>query len=793
MGQKCIHCGADCGTNPVIWDEMPFCCHGCKTVYQILNEKKLDKYYEIQPMSGVKIENVNLGNKYAYLDNNEIADKLIEFSDGGISRVSLYIPSIHCASCIWLLENLRTLNKGILQSMVNFPKKKVSITYKPSEISIRQLVELLASIHYIPEITLDQLDDKKNKKTDRKLISKIGVAGFSLLNVMVYNFPEYLPGKEHLSTEFVKFFGWMSILLSIPVVFYSASDYYQSAIKGLKHKIINIDVPISLGIFTLFIQSFYDVFLGHGIGYLDSLVGLVFFLLIGKWYQTKTYNALSFDRNYKSYFPIAITIVKSDLSEEIIPMSKLKVGNEIIIRNQELIPADSILISDTANIDYSFVTGESIPVGKKRGEVIYAGGRQVGPAIRLKVEKTVEQSYLTQLWNQDSEKNINSNLDSVINKVSNYFTIVILTIASISGIYWWLTDPSIALFAFTSVLIIACPCALALTIPFTFGNTMRVFGKAGFYIKNTSVIDGLHKIDTIVFDKTGTITHSKSMKAVFVGDKLNKNSLLLIKSLVSQSAHPLSLSIAASIHGNPQAMVENFQEIPSMGITGAVNGVRINIGSRKFVTGKEDENPNETRVYVFIKDHISGYFKIENKYRSGLDKVVRSLKLKYKLYLISGDNESEKTNLKQIFGKETKLFFNQSPTDKKAFIRKLKKEGRRVMMIGDGLNDAGALLESDIGITIADDVYQFSPACDGIIESDSFYKLHKYLRFINYSMNIVRISFILSFIYNIVGISFAVSGHMTPLLAAVLMPVSSVSVVAFVTFFIRFKGKSLKK
>ncbi len=793
MGRKCIHCGADCGTNPVIWDEMPFCCHGCKTVYQILNEKKLDKYYEIQPMSGVKIENVNLGNKYAYLDNNEIADKLIEFSDGGVSRVSLYIPSIHCASCIWLLENLRTLNNGILQSMVNFPKKKVSITYKPSEISLRQLVELLASIHYIPEITLDQLEDKKNKKTDRKLISKIGVAGFSLLNVMAYNFPEYLPGKEHLSTEFVKFFGWMSILLSIPVVFYSASDYYQSAIKGLKHKIINIDVPISLGIFTLFIQSFYDIFLGQGIGYLDSLVGLVFFLLIGKWYQTKTYNALSFDRNYKSYFPIAITIIKSDLSEEIISMSKLKVGNEIIIRNQELIPADSILISDTANIDYSFVTGESIPVGKKRGEVIYAGGRQVGPAIRLKVEKTVEKSYLTQLWNQDSEKNINSNLDSVINKVSNYFTIVILTIASIAGIYWWLSDPSIALFAFTSVLIIACPCALALTIPFTFGNTMRVFGKAGFYIKNTSVIEGLHKIDTIVFDKTGTITHSKSMKAVFVGDKLSKNSLLLIKSLVSQSAHPLSLSIAASIHGNSQAMVENFQEIPSMGITGVVNGVRVNIGSRKFVTGKEDENPNETRVYVFIKDHILGYFKIENKYRSGLDKVVKSLKLKYNLYLISGDNESEKTNLKQIFGDETKLFFNQSPTDKKAFIRKLKEEGRRVMMIGDGLNDAGALLESDVGITIADDVYQFSPACDGIIESSSFYKLHKYLKFINYSMNIVRISFILSFIYNIVGISFAVSGHMTPLLAAVLMPVSSVSVVAFVTFFIRFKGKSLKK
>ena len=281
MGVKCVHCGEDCGKHPVMWDEKPFCCYGCKTVYEILNVKKLDKYYEIEPMSGIKVEQTDVGDKYAYLDLDEIREKILSFSDSGISKVNLFIPTIHCASCIWLLENLSTLNPGIIQSGVNFPTKTVSITFKDQEISLRQLVEMLVSIHYIPEISLDQLDTSSGTKASRDLLIKIGVAGFSLLNVMLYNFPEYLPGGELLEKEFMRYFGWLSFILSLPVVFYSASDYYLSAYKGLKHKMINIDVPITLGIFTLFIQSTYEIITGSGIGFLDSLVGLVFLLLIG--------------------------------------------------------------------------------------------------------------------------------------------------------------------------------------------------------------------------------------------------------------------------------------------------------------------------------------------------------------------------------------------------------------------------------------------------------------------------------------------------------------------------------
>ena len=789
MGLKCVHCGEDCGSSPVMWDDKPFCCHGCKTVYQILNEKKLDKYYEIQPMSGIKVEQANVGNKYAYLDLDEIKEKLLGFSDGDVSKVTLFIPTIHCASCIWLLENLNTINPAIIASNVNFPQKKATITFNNKQITLRQLVELLVSIHYVPEITLDQLDEKEKSNASRDLLLKIGIAGFSLMNVMLYNFPEYLPGGDQLSSLFTKFFGYMSFALALPVVFYSANDYYLSAIKGLRHKIVNIDVPITLGIFTLFFQSTYEIFTGQGIGYMDSLVGLVFFLLVGKWYQSKTYQALSFERDYKSYFPVAVT-TKVDGKEVTIPLSKLKEKNRILIRNQELIPADARLISGEAEIDYSFVTGESLPVSKKVGDLIFAGGRQMGSNIELEVEKSVDQSYLTQLWNQEYHKqNKESELNHIVNKISEYFTFAVLTIAFAAGIYWLINDSALALFAFTSVLIIACPCALALTVPFTFGSTMREYGRKGFYIKNVEVIENLRKTDVIVFDKTGTLTVNRSMKVEFVGDDLSDYQLKIIKAVVSNSSHPLSITIKEHIEQETDFKVEGFKEIASLGITGMVDGKRVNIGSRKFVTGKDDDQPLSTNVYVFIEDRILGYFKIENQYRKGLKEVIESLKKKYELYLLSGDNESEKENLLQLFGSEAKLFFNQSPTDKRDFVRKLKNEHKNVLMIGDGLNDAGALMESNVGLTIADDIYSFSPACDGIIESSKFYNLFKFIRFTRLAYRIVIVSFIISFFYNLVGIGFAVTGSMSPLIAAILMPISSVSVVLFATMSVKLLSK----
>jgi Cu+-exporting ATPase len=786
----CIHCGADCGKNPVIWDGKPFCCNGCKTVYQLLHENKLYNYYKLEETPGVKVETTEFGNKYAFLDNAEVKEKLITFTEGSISKVKFFIPVIHCASCIWLLENLEKLNKGIRYSFVNFTKKEVDVTFDESVISLRQLVELLSSIHYIPDLSQSLSDKPDDKQSYKKLLYKIGVAGFVFINVMTYSLPAYFNG-EPLNDQLQSVLSILSYILVIPVVIYSGSDYYISAFKNLIKKNISIDLPIALGIIVLFLVTTWEIFFTGGSGYCDSLSGLIFFLLVGKWYQSKTYEALSFERNYKSYFPIAVTKINKQIEESIL-LEKIEVGDELIIRNKELIPADSVLVEGEGQIDYSFVTGESNPVIKKTGDFIYAGGRQMGGIIKIRVQKEVNQSHLTKLWNQDkSYEKPTDSLKILSDKIGQRFTIIIIII-SISGFIFWLLkgDAHKAIFVFTSVLIIACPCALALSIPFTFGNTMRIFGRAGLYIKNTSVIEKLSHVSAVVFDKTGTLTRPNENKIVYTGESLSNEETDAIFSLAKQSTHPLSSAISVFYQELNYTAPEHFVEVAGRGIFGKANNLTVKMGSEEYVCNSAGNgNQKSSVVFVSINDKIKGFYTISNQYRSGFEQVLESLKSRFKLYLISGDNDAEAKNLSAFFEKD-KMLFNQKPADKAEFIKTLQQNGEIILMTGDGLNDAGALMQADVALTVADKAYHFSPASDAVLEAGQFYKLANFIRFTKTSLNIVKLSFTISFFYNIIGISIALTGNLSPVIAAVLMPVSSVSVVAFATFVTRLAGKA---
>ncbi len=774
----------------MIWDEKHFCCNGCLTVYQLLHENKLYNYYQLEETPGVKLETTTeFGNKYAFLDNDEVKEKLITFREGHISKVKFFIPVIHCASCIWLLENLEKLNKGIRYSFVNFTKKEVDITFDESLISLRKLVELLSSIHYIPDLSQSLSDKMEDNQSYKKLLYKIGVAGFVFINVMTYSLPAYFNG-EPLNDKLQSVFSILSYILVIPVVFYSGSDYYISAIKNLLKKNISIDLPIALGIVVLFLVTSYEIFFTGGSGYCDSLSGLIFFLLVGKWYQSKTYEALSFERNYKSYFPIAVTKINQQIEESIL-LEKIEVDDELIIRNKELIPADSTLIEGEGQIDYSFVTGESSPVIKKPGDFIYAGGRQMGGIIKIRVQKEVNQSHLTKLWNQDKtyEKPSDS-LKSLSDRISQYFTLIIIAIALAGFIFWLIKgEMHTAIFVFTAVLIVACPCALALSIPFTFGNTMRIFGKAGLYIKNTEVIEKLSHVSTIVFDKTGTLTKPNENKIVFTGKDLLQTEKNAIYSLAKQSTHPLSTAIVNHFSDSNYSKPDHFVEVSGRGIFGKVDGFEIKLGSEEYVTNSEiAEQQKSSVVFVSLNGETVGFFVVSNQYRTGFEKVLNTLERDFKIYLVSGDNNSELKTLSAFFDTGNMLF-NQKPGDKADFIKKLQNQKHTVLMTGDGLNDAGALMQSDVALTIANKVYHFSPASDAVLESSRFEKLARFIRFTKTSLNIVKLSFTISFLYNIIGISFAITGNLSPIVAAILMPISSVSVVAFATFATRFMGK----
>ncbi len=784
----CYHCGDECPDDSISLNEKIFCCNGCKTVYEILNQHNLCNYYSIDQNPGIT-KKYQVKRNYEFLNDPDLKQKMTDFTDGQISRTTLTIPQMHCSSCIWILENLFKVNPGIISSEVNFLQKKVFVTFRESNTSLKEVVELLDSLGYEPLLNLEEKEEEKVKAGNKSLYYKIGIAGFCFGNIMLLSFPEYLSiGTEELP-EMKRIFAYLNIILSLPVFFYSSTDYFISAWKGLKKRIVNIDVPIALGILVLFIRSLIDILFLQGAGYLDSLSGLVFFLLIGKLFQNKTYETLNFERNYKSYFPVAVTIRK-DNSETSIPVEKLEVGNRIIIRNNELIPADSILLKGNANIDYSFVTGESIPVERINGEMIFAGGRQAGGIIELETVKEVSQSYLTQLWNSSAfSKKDESRIVSLANAISKYFTFIVLVIAAAGAIYWLPEDITLAFNAFTAVLIVACPCALALSTPFTLGNTLRIFGRNKFYLKNTHVIEKLAGINHIVFDKTGTITENNAAEVEFHGGSLSSNEKSLVRSAVRNSSHPLSRAIYDYLQDNPSKNVESFKEISGEGIVALIDGNEVKAGSEHFVLGFKSSRDESTRVYISFNNKPAGYFSISNRYRGGLKELVSSLETDYEFSLLSGDNESEKLKLLDFFTDEKELHFRQSPHDKLNYITELQRQGKKVLMVGDGLNDAGALKQSDVGISISDNINNFSPACDGILDSNSFKRLADIILFSKKSNKVIIASFILSFIYNIIGLSFAVTGTLSPIIAAILMPVSSISVVVFTTISINFIAK----
>ncbi len=793
--KKCFHCGEDCTTDNYQVGFKNFCCAGCKTVYELLNENNLGNYYTIIDAPGISFKGIQ-SKRFDFLEDEEVIIRLSEFKDDKLTIVNFYIPQIHCSSCIWLLENLYKLNPGISFSKVNFLKKELEVKFYHNKISLRELVELLASTGYEPVIQLDSIE-KKKPKINQQLYYKIGIAAFCFGNIMLLSFPEYLSIDIH-ETFYRTLFGYLNFILALPVFFYSASDYFTSAYKGLKKKIVNINFPLALGILILFVRSAFEIITQTGAGYFDSMTGLVFFLLIGKIFQEKTYAFLNFERSYKSYFPLAVHI-KEGGKEKSIPVSKLKVGDRIIIRKNEIIPADSILFEGSGNIDYSFVTGESKPVQKVLGELIYAGGRQLNSAIELEVIKEVSQSYLTQLWNNDSFlKKTESNFVSFTDAVGKYFTLTILLIAFISAAFWLQYSTASALNVLTSVLIVACPCALALSIPFTLGNSIRIFGRNKFYLKNISVIENLAKIKAVIFDKTGTITETGKTNVRFIGPALNPFQKEIVKSLARNSTHPLSRAVYDHLDGNKIYEIENYEEHTGRGIQGFVLGNLVKLGSLNFVKEDVSDGPDSTlynsdefgsQVYLSINCNILGYFNISNYYRRGFEQVAGELSKKYGLSVLSGDNENEKENLEKYLKPATQIFFRQTPGDKLNFVKKIQASAKKVLMFGDGLNDAGALAQSNVGVAVTENISYFSPACDAILDAAAFEKIPSFLEFSKTSIKIIYASFIISFLYNIIGLSFAIEGLLSPVVAAILMPLSSVSVVSFATIATNFMAK----
>lgn len=774
---SCYHCGSPCENQSILLNDKQFCCNGCKTVYQILNENDLCAYYDFNEHAGISPNTNTRSDKFEYLENSEIEAKLIQFKDDKQTHVTFYLPQIHCSSCLYLLENISKIDKNIITSKINFNKKEIFVVFNHKELSLRRVAEILTSIGYEPLISLNNAAQIK-QKVSRAKIYKIGVAGFAFSNIMMLSFPEYLSGNSYVEPELRTLFSYMSLLLSLPVLFYSATEFYKSAWSGIKNKYLNIDIPVVLAILITFFRSLYHLFFLNENGYFDSMTGLVFFMLIGRIAQDKTHQYLSFERDFTSFFPIAVNKLFGK-SFRPVPIEQLKENDVIQIYANEIIPVDAMLSKGNASIDYSFVSGESHPVSANIGELIYAGGKQIGEKIELMVVKPMSQSYLTNLWNKSNATSKDTK-NTFVDKLSKNFTILVLAIAGIAFAYWtFVGKVSVGLDVLTTVLIIACPCTLLLAATFTYGNMLRILAKNKVYLRHPNILEKINEIDTIVYDKTGTLTQTDEVAIDFVGNELSELEKVYIKSTAINSKHVYSKSIVSYLSDTETLSIKDFKETVGKGIEAWIDEHYIKIGSPSFFN-----QPNvfqKSIMYVAIDNQIKGYFVTSNTYRKDFSAILKTLGKNYKQVILSGDTISEKEFLQQTLGSDVEMHFNQKPEDKLQFIQKLQHQNHKVLMIGDGLNDAVALKESDVGIAITENNNNFTPACDIILDATFFEKFHKLFEFTQQGKKIIRLSFTFSFIYNVIGLYFALQGKLSPLIAAILMPSSTISII-FITF-----------
>lgn len=786
--ETCYHCGDKCKIGKVRKDEKAFCCSGCVAVYDILKQGNLCTYYDLEDKPGTK-QTQNLDyDKFAFLDDEEVIQNMIQFKDESQTHIKLYLPQIHCASCLWLLEHLPQLHPGIQASEVDFVQKEVFIVFKQEEISLKELVTLLSKIGYEPQLnkgTIGEGNQVKKNYTSAN-IKYLGVAGACFVAIMMLSLPEYISGGKLFSESLSIFFRWANLVLCLPAVFYASYIFFQSAWAGIKHKVLNTDAPVALAIGITFGRSVYDVAVLGQSGYFDSLTGLIFFMLMGRVLQQRTYRLINYERDFTSYFPIAVSKINKDKSISTVKLEDIKFADEVVVYPNDIIPIDGIVVKSKADIDYSFVTGESTPSTKETSDIVYAGGRVLNNKIVVYALKEASQSYLTHLWNKTNNDQTDKKTIKHTDWVSHYFTWGILLIAAITAAVWLFIDPGKALWAATAVLIISCPCALLLSETFTKGNILRNLSKIGLYVKNENVLDQLAHTDHIIFDKTGTLTEAKNFHTIYNGKTLNDFEKEFICSAASHSKHPYSRAITNYFDSVNTYGEISVTEISGGGLEANFDNHYLRLGSEEFVYHKKskkqsdalhDHDKKTAEVYIMIDEELVGIFNFKNYYRKNIHETLKQLSADYEMSVLSGDNDAEYKNLRTILGKNVNLSFNQKPDDKRAYIHQLKTQGKNTLMVGDGLNDNGALQESDCGLIICEESNSFFPGGDALLDANSVSKLGKILAVAKKIKPIIYLTFGLSLAYNFTGLFFAVQGNLSPLIAAILMPASSITII----------------
>ncbi|MFA6138662.1 MAG: heavy metal translocating P-type ATPase [Sulfurimonas sp.] len=781
----CSHCHLEFNPSVMIKEnEHYFCCNGCQGVFHLLNDSGLESFYEkagditLTPPIEQYEDSSNFNSPAFY-------DRFVKTNNDGFSEVALIIEGIHCSACVWLNEKALHKMDGVIEANINFTNNKAVIVWADEVLKLSSIIDMIRAVGYNAYPYDSSLQEAHANKERKEYYLRMAVAIFASMNIMWIAVAQYAGYFSGITQDIKTILNIAEGILATPVLFYSGWVFYRGAYYGIKNRTINMDTLVATGSSLTYIYSIYITVAQRGEAYFDSVSMIITFVLIGKFLEVLSKkNAADTLDIITKHIPNEVNIVKNG---KIVPckLNDVCVGDIVVVSTGERVLLDGEIIKGSGSFDESNLTGESEPIYKQHGDSVVSGTTSIDADVHFRASKDFQHSTLSNLVALlETAINKKPKIQLMANKLSEYFSSVILSFAFLTFLFWYMSAHNFetSFMVAISVIIIACPCALALATPVATLVGLSLGAKRGILFKEAAHLETMAKIDTLVLDKTGTITLGKpKVLKEHVYSAFDKR---VLYSLVKSSNHPVACGVLEFLVQNDEdvneILFDEFKQIPACGMSATFEKKQFFGGNQKLMNENKidiDFSGENTLFYFAVEDKVVAVYELSDKIKENAKEVIERLSKKgIKTIMLTGDNAHIATKIAKEVRIDTFLY-EQTPEDKSDFITKLHSEGKKVVMVGDGVNDILALSCADIGIVMGSGSDVAVEVGDVVLLNDSLKSLEDAFKISQTTYGLIKQNIYISLLYNAVTIPMAMAGFVIPLVAAISMSVSSLLVV----------------
>lgn len=789
---SCVHCGLPVPPAPPGSDGPPqFCCAGCRTVHALIRAHGLDRYYALRGEADRAPAPARpSGRSYAELDDAAFQSSACRSEPHGLVSTSLYLEGVHCAACVWLVEKLPHLLPGVAEIRLDLPRSQVVVRWDPASVRLSEVARQLDSLGYPPHPCRGSRAQERERREDRVMLGRIGLAGAVAGNVMAIAFALYGGALNGMEPEFEGFFRWASLLIALPSVVWSGGVFFRGAWTALGLRALSMDLPISLGLLAGFVQGALNTVRGVGDVYFDSVTALIFLLLVGRYLQRRQQRrAADAAELLASLTPSTARLLEEGGPREI-PVEALVPGVRVEVRSGELIPADGIVVEGRSTLDASLLSGESRPLSVGAGDRVHAGTLNLSSRLEVLVESTGEASRVGRLLKLvDEHARRRAPIVQLADRLSGGFVAAVLVLAALTLALWLRLDPSRAVDHAVALLIVTCPCALGLATPLALNAAIGQAARAGLLIKGGDVLEKLSRPGRMWLDKTGTLTVGRARLVRWTGDERARP---LVAAAEAHSSHSLARALVAALGSAAPGPVE-VRETHGGGIQARVGIREVIVGSPDFVGRRVhgavpaplgqalDGFTAEalTPVLVAVDGQVTAAAGLGDPLREDAAPLLRRVgALGWRVGVLSGDHPAVVAAAGRRLALDPERCRGGVAPEEKARVVAAGTASEPVVMVGDGVNDAAALAAATVGIAVHGGAEAALAASDVFVARGGVASIAMLLEGSRRAMRVVRRNLVFSLLYNVVGVSLAIAGLLSPLVAAVLMPLSSLTVIA---------------